>query len=109
MGRPETSVRPSCPACGCCREYGLCVLEAEFQQELCGFKLVPGGAAGRVAFHDGDDAADDAPAALSFVKDDALYGFPQPLVGFLLWRCMLQLSDHNEVMIAQNVWVVKRK
>ena len=64
-------------------ECGARVLEAELKQELCGFELVPGGAAGRVALHDGDDAADDAPAALSFVKDDALYGFPQPLVGVL--------------------------
>ena len=62
---------------------------------------MPGGAAGRVALHDGDDAADDAPAALSFVKDDALYGFPQPLVGFLFWCSLVQLSDHNEAMIAQ--------
>ena len=77
------------------------VLEAELQQEFCGFKLVPRRAAGRVALHDGDDAADDAPATLSFLKDDALYGFPQPLVGFLFWRCLVQLSDHSEVMIAQ--------
>ena len=59
------------------------------------------GAAGRVALHDGDDAADDAPAALSFLKDDALYGLPQPLVGVLFWCCMVQLSNHSEVMIAQ--------
>ena len=59
------------------------ILEAELQQEFCGFELVLGGAAGRVALHDGDDAADYAPAALSFLKDDALYGFPQPLVGVL--------------------------
>ena len=77
------------------------VLEAELQQELCGFELMPRGAAGRVALHDGDDAADDAPAALSFLKDDALYGLPQPLVRVLFWCCMLQLSDHSEVMIAQ--------
>ena len=59
------------------------------------------GAAGRVALHDGDDAADDAPAALSFVKDDALYGLPQPLVGVLFWCSLVQLSDHGEVMIVQ--------
>ncbi len=68
---------------------------------------MPRGAAGRVALHDGDDAADDAPAALSFVKDDALYGFPQPLVRFLFWCCMLQLSDHSEVMIAHMFGVSK--
>ena len=68
---------------------------------LCGFELVPRGAARRVALHDGDDAADDAPAALSFVKDDALYGLPQPLVGFLFWCSLVQLCDHSEVMIAQ--------
>ena len=76
-------------------------LEAELQQELCGFELVPGGAAGRVALHDGDDAADDAPAALSFLKDDALYGLPQPLVGVLFWCSLVQLSDHSGIMIAQ--------
>ena len=77
------------------------VLEAELQQELGCFELVPRCAAGRVTLHDGDDAADDAPAALSFLKDDALYGFPQPLVGFLFWCSLLQLSDHSEAMIAQ--------
>ncbi len=60
-----------------------------------------GGAAGRVALHDGDDAADDAPAALSFLKDDALYGLPQPLVGVLFWCSLVQLSDHSGIMIAQ--------
>ena len=82
-------------------ECGARVLEAELQQELCGFELVPGCAAGRVALHDGDDAADDAPAALSFVKDDALYGFPQPLVGVLFWCSLVQLSDHSGFMIAR--------
>ena len=67
------------------------------------------GAAGRVALHDGDDAADDAPAALSFLKDDALYGLPQPLVRVLLWCSLVQLSDHNEAMIAQMFGLSREK
>ena len=82
-------------------ERGARVFEAELQEELSCFELVPGGAAGRVAFHDGDDAADDAPAALSFLKDDALYGLAQPLVRVLLWCSLVQLSDHSGAMIAQ--------
>ena len=72
-----------------------------FNRSFAASSWVPRGAAGRVALHDGDNAADDAPAALSFVKDDALHGLPQPLVGFLFWCWVLQLSDHSGVMIVQ--------
>ena len=82
-------------------ESGARVLEAGASAGALRLRAGAKGCCRALAFHDGDDAADDAPAALSFLEDDALYGFPQPLMGVLFWCCLVQLSDHSEVMIAQ--------
>ena len=46
--------------------------DAELVKYLCGFELVPGGAVGGVTFHDGDDAANDAPAVVALLDDGLL-------------------------------------
>lgn len=70
------------------------VADAEFAQELGGFEPVPGCAVGGVAFHDGDDALDDAPAVVGLFDDVLFERLGEVEVGLLLLGWVVHLCNH---------------
>ena len=71
---------------------------AELVQEFGCFELVPGGAVGCVAFHDGDYAFDDAPAVVGLLDDVPFQRLREADVGCLLLCRVFQLCDHMFVL-----------
>ena len=67
---------------------------AELAEELGSFELMPGGAVGGVAFHDGDDAAHDAPAVVGLFDDGLFERFGEVGVGGLVMYRMLCCCNH---------------
>ena len=67
-------------------------------EELCGLELVPRGAVGSVAFEDGNDASDDAPAAVGLFEYDLSHRLYEVEVGGLLLCWGVYCCDHMFVL-----------
>ena len=55
---------------------------------------MPGGAVGSVAFHDGDDAVNDAPAVVGLFDDGLFERLGEVAVGGLVWCYGLCFCNH---------------